>query len=287
MFVLIDLTRSLQTNRCIGYRWTEVVRCGHADNNTFNDTLMGSNTITTTTTNSTNPTRSRPATVFILHSCVAKPSSACPPVMRYIFTSFVSIALAGSSAQGSHRPLAIYRRDPSPYDRINCRRQLRHALVTVHDVHMHQLTTARRQLEALSTRVHTEVQELVARRQYVQEQLYDRQYERNCECGSAQSSLPTAASTAVPVQAVEADASGTLAPDNASWALESVESPMSSDHQLTRAAEDQQQQTGSFFTSTLFALAVFFMAVPVACLLGFVLLYRRRCRRQRTVHTHA
>ncbi|CAI5733888.1 unnamed protein product [Hyaloperonospora brassicae] len=205
--------------------------------------------------------------------------------MRYTLTSFVSIALAGSSAQGSHRPLALYRRDPSPHDRINCRPQLRHALVTAQDVHMHELTTARRQLEALSTRVHAEVQELVARREDAQRQLYDRQYERNCECESAQSSLTTATSTAVPVHAIESDASGTLVPDNASWALESVESRMRSDSPLAHAAADQQQ-TGSFFASTLFALAVFFMAVPIACLLGFVLLYRRR-RRQRTVHTHA
>ena len=205
--------------------------------------------------------------------------------MRWI--SCFWVALTYSHGQ-SHGHLAIYRgydsTTPIPQrNMVNSMTHLRHAMVTAHHFQMQQLTTARRQLEALSTRLHVELQVLLTTRQHAQEQLQEPRYHSKCECESASSST-TPLPAPVPAQPTESEAAGALLTGNASWQLKPVESSMSSDNRLTGA--DGRHQTDSFFSSTLFALAVFFMAVPVACILGFVFFYRRR-RRQHKHYTHA
>uniref|UniRef100_A0AAV1TEY3 Uncharacterized protein n=1 Tax=Peronospora matthiolae TaxID=2874970 RepID=A0AAV1TEY3_9STRA len=207
--------------------------------------------------------------------------------MRWI--SFFWVALTYSRGQ-SHGHLAIYRgydaTPPMPQrNMVHSMTHVRHAMVTAHRFQMQQVTTARRQLEALSTRLHVELQELLTTRQHAYEQIQEPRYPSKCECESASSST-TPLPAPVPAQPTESEnAAGALLTGNASWQLEPVEPSMSSDNRLTGV--DGRHQTDSFFASTLFALAVFFMAVPVACILGFVFFYRRRRRRQRKHYTHA
>ncbi|ETL96978.1 hypothetical protein L917_05662 [Phytophthora nicotianae] len=145
---------------------------------------------------------------------------------------------------------------------------------TAHHCRIQHLTMARQHLEALTARLRLEVQEL---QHHALEKLQVPWYKRKCEC---ESSNTLTAPTPAPAQPTQLPESGnTLA--NKSWRLESTEESSGS---TGNDATLSHRHTGSFFTSAMFVLAVFFVVIPAACLIGFVLFCKRRRRQQ---HTHA
>ncbi|OWZ19705.1 hypothetical protein PHMEG_0005995 [Phytophthora megakarya] len=137
-----------------------------------------------------------------------------------------------------------------------------------------QLAMVHHRLQGLTARLRLEVQELLAIRNH--EQLQEPRYQGKCECESINTlTTPTPAPvepmTKRPEPANEFDR-------NASWQLKST-GPNSG----STSAGTSSSHTEPYFASTMFVLAVFFMAIPVACIIGFVVFCRRR-RQQR--HTH-
>ncbi|KAG3078489.1 hypothetical protein PI124_g20778 [Phytophthora idaei] len=131
---------------------------------------------------------------------------------------------------------------------------------------------ARRHLEALTVRL---MQEL---RHHAQEKLQEPWYHGKCEC---ESSNALAAPTPAPAQTTQyPESRDTL--KNSSWRLESTEA--SSGSTSNDATLSRRRHAGSFVASTMFVLAVFFVVIPAACVIGFVLFCKRRRPQQ---HTHA
>ncbi|KAE8907759.1 hypothetical protein PF005_g3227 [Phytophthora fragariae] len=183
--------------------------------------------------------------------------------MRWLLL-WLALTLSPVTAQG---PVAISRRyhtttvSPPPQ-------------LTRHLCHIQQLAVTRRYLETVAARLSLDVRGLLAVRRHSNEQLRESSVQGNCDCESA--NLLT---TPTPTPASLPEAGGSVTP-NGSWQLKPAEA--ASDSTADEAAASSQ--SGSFFSSTMFVLAVFFMAVPVACVIGFVLFCKRRRRQQ---HTHA
>ncbi|GMF50108.1 unnamed protein product [Phytophthora fragariaefolia] len=132
----------------------------------------------------------------------------------------------------------------------------------------------RRYLEAVAARLGLDVQGLLAVRSRSSSQLHESTTHARCDCESYDA-VPTA--TPAPAQpASHPEAGGSVT----SWKLEPPES-QGEDGDMA-ADQPPSSRSGSFFTSSMFVLAVFFMAVPVACVIGFVLFCRRRRRQQPT-----
>ncbi|KAL3672207.1 hypothetical protein V7S43_002869 [Phytophthora oleae] len=171
---------------------------------------------------------------------------------------FLWLALPLSQAQGR---LPTHRRPQFQHSQINI------AATPTYDCHLQRLTMTRRHLEVLTSRLSLNVQELLAKRNHAHEELQEPWNQGKCECESAGTSTAPK-----PTPAQPAEHSST------SWRLEPTETASSG------STSDENSHSGSFLTSTTFALALFFMAIPVACVIGFVLFCKRRRRRQ---HTHA
>ncbi|CAH0515966.1 unnamed protein product [Peronospora belbahrii] len=134
----------------------------------------------------------------------------------------------------------------------------------------------RRYLETLTTQLNIEVQELQARRHYALEQLEGLSNQSRCNCEREEILLPPTQPTAEP----KAESQFLR---NASWQLKPTESK-GSETKVRGDKEASIHHHTSFLSSTFFVLVVFFMAIPVACVIGFVLFCKRRRRPQ---HTHA
>lgn len=149
--------------------------------------------------------------------------------------------------------------------------------LTRHLCHIQQLAVTRRYLEIITARLSLDVRGLLAVRRHSNEQLRESSVQGKCDCESANlltTPTPTPAQPASPPEA------GSSLTPNGSWQLKPTEAASDSTADGTEASS----HSGSFFSSTMFVLAVFFMAVPVACVIGFVLFCKRRRRQQ---HTHA
>ncbi|KAG2836473.1 hypothetical protein PC119_g21463 [Phytophthora cactorum] len=189
--------------------------------------------------------------------------------MRWIRSLCLTLAFSLVGAQGH---LTTFRRYQPP-----CMLQHGHSSATpstpstAHYYRIQQLTMARRHLEALTVRL---MQEL---RHHAQEKLQEPWYHGKCEC---ESSNALAAPTPAPAQTTQyPESKDTL--KNSSWRLESTEVSSGS---TSNDATLSRRHAGSFVASTIFVLAVFFVVIPAACVIGFVLFCKRRRPQQ---HTHA
>ncbi|EGZ24420.1 hypothetical protein PHYSODRAFT_296512 [Phytophthora sojae] len=198
--------------------------------------------------------------------------------MRWVLLLWLALTFCLIKAQG---PVAISRR----YQPTTGRIQLfpaspRAAALTRHHCNILQLTATRRYLEAVAARLSLDVQRLLVVRRLSKEQLLESSIQGKCDCESA--AAPTTP-TPTPAQPVTPPEEGGSLTPNGSWELK----PTEAERAGSGSAADEaaaSSHSGSFFTSSMFVLAVFFMAVPVACILGFVLFCKRRRRQQ---HTHA
>lgn len=199
--------------------------------------------------------------------------------MRCIDFLWVTLALSRCQIQGH---LAIYREYRSPrvlhHGRINAIiPSISQGLTTIHHCRIKQLVMMRRHLEALTTRLNFELQELQARRHYAYEQLEGPGNQGRCNCESADVTIPPTPPS------VEYE-NGNQFIKNASWQLEPTESKGSDIERTMNDGGTLSSRHTSFLSSTFFVLVVFCMVVPVACILGFVLFCKRRRPLQ---YTHA
>ena len=195
--------------------------------------------------------------------------------MRCIIFLWIALTFSKSQAQGH---LTIYHGYQPTRILPNGQGHPITSLTTIHHCRIQQLATTRRYLEDLTTRLRLELQELQARRHHAYAQLQESRNQDRCKCENADVLLTP---TPSPAQSRESDMENHII-ENTSWQLEPTVSTNSLDVEVTGDHEPTTART-SFLSSTVFVLAVFLMAVPVACVIGFVLLGKRR-RRQHYTH---
>ncbi|UIZ21562.1 hypothetical protein KXD40_000997 [Peronospora effusa] len=169
-------------------------------------------------------------------------------LMRCIIFLWVALTFSKDQAQGH---LAIYHGyQPTrilPNSQGHPITSLTQKLTTIHHCRIHQLETTRRYLEALTTRLNHELQELQARHHHAHEQLQGHWNQERCKCENANSFITPAPT---PSQPTESEIDNQFI-GNASWHLESTESK-SADSELT--GDGDPASDPSFLSSTMFVL---------------------------------
>ncbi|KAL7692391.1 hypothetical protein Plhal304r1_c006g0022961 [Plasmopara halstedii] len=132
------------------------------------------------------------------------------------------------------------------------------------------------ELEILYAQLRLEMQELLAKRSEAHINLQESNDQGKCECESLLLPTPVPA-PAQSTQSLEAKTKF----NESNWKLKLTESSSGSTGSGTASSK---RHRGSFFTSTIFVMAVFLMIIPVACVIGFVILSKRR---RRPHYTHA